>query len=92
MSETHISETAAVDGQFPAEQGNAPVKQLMDSADAAGAPLAGEGGLLQQLSKARLERALQTEMAEHLVHEKGEPAGRGRATCVRSCCLSGCDR
>ncbi|WKK27747.1 IS256 family transposase [Streptomyces olivoreticuli] len=49
----------------------------MDSADAAGAPLAGEGGLLQQLSKALLERALQTEMSEHLGYEKGDPAGRG---------------
>ncbi|MFI0915481.1 IS256 family transposase [Streptomyces abikoensis] len=49
----------------------------MDSADAAGAPLAGEGGLLQQLSKALLERALQAEMTDHLGYEKGDPAGRG---------------
>ncbi|MEU8548965.1 sigma-70 family RNA polymerase sigma factor [Streptomyces roseoverticillatus] len=53
------------------------VEQLMDSADAAGAPLAGEGGLLQQLSKALLERALQTEMSEHPDYEKGDPAGQG---------------
>ncbi|MEY9988448.1 transposase-like protein [Streptomyces sp. V4I8] len=53
------------------------LEQLMDSADATGARLAGEGGLLQQLSKALLERALQTEMSEHLGYEKGDPAGRG---------------
>ncbi|MFI1967482.1 IS256 family transposase [Streptomyces pathocidini] len=53
------------------------VEQLVDSADATGAPLAGEGGLLQQLSKALLERALRTEMTEHLGYEKNDPAGRG---------------
>ncbi|MEU3756596.1 transposase [Streptomyces olivoreticuli] len=62
MTETHIPEPAARE-VVPAEQVDALLEQLMDSADAAGAPLAGEGGLLQQLSKALLERALQTAMS-----------------------------
>ncbi|MEU3755754.1 transposase [Streptomyces olivoreticuli] len=49
----------------------------MDSADAAGAPLAGESGLLQQLSRALLERALQAAMTDDLGCAKGDPAGRG---------------
>jgi transposase-like protein len=76
VTETELSE-AAVGGQLPQEQVEAVLEQLMDSADASGARLAGEGGLLQQLSKALLERALQTEMSEHLGYEKGDPAGRG---------------
>ena len=35
--------------------------------------LIGEGGLLKQLTKALVERALQAEMAEHLGHGKHEP-------------------
>ena len=43
----------------------------------------GENGLLKQLSKAILERALQTEMTDHLGYEKHDPAaivGETRAT------------
>ncbi|MEY9997833.1 hypothetical protein ABIE67_009952 [Streptomyces sp. V4I8] len=50
MTETELSE-AAVGKQLPQEQVEAVLEQLMDSADATGARLAGEGGLLQQLSK-----------------------------------------
>jgi putative transposase len=35
--------------------------------------LIGEGGLLKQLTKALVERALQAEMAEHLGHGRHEP-------------------
>jgi putative transposase len=34
-----------------------------------------ENGLLKQLTKALLERAMQTEMTEHLGYEKHDPAG-----------------
>jgi putative transposase len=37
----------------------------------------GENGLLKQLTKAVLERALQAEMSHHLGYEKHAPAGRG---------------
>ncbi len=35
----------------------------------------GENGLLKQFTKALLERAMQVEMAVHLVYEKNDPAG-----------------
>lgn len=37
----------------------------------------GENGLLKQLTKAVLERALEAEMSHHLGYEKHAPAGRG---------------
>src|SRR6188474_841897 len=36
----------------------------------------GENGLLKQLTKEVLERAMQVEMTEHLGYEKHDPAGR----------------
>lgn len=36
----------------------------------------GEGGLLQQLTKRLLERALGAELTDHVGYEKGDPAGR----------------
>jgi hypothetical protein len=38
----------------------------------------GENGLLKELTKAILERALQAEMTEHLGYEKHDPAGHHR--------------
>jgi putative transposase len=52
-------------------------EELMVSSDASGAQLLGEDGLLTQVTKAVLERALSVEMAEHLGYEKGDRAGRG---------------
>jgi putative transposase len=37
--------------------------------------IAGENGLLKQLTKALLERALQGELTDHLGYEKHDPAG-----------------
>ena len=42
--------------------------------------LIGEHGLLKQLTKAVVERALQAEMAAHLGHDKHEPVATRRAT------------
>ncbi|MCX5208367.1 IS256 family transposase [Kitasatospora sp. NBC_00240] len=53
------------------------VERLMDSADASGAALLGDGGLLTEITRAVLERALEAEMTEHLGYEKHDPAGRG---------------
>jgi putative transposase len=36
----------------------------------------GENGLLKQLTKALLERAMQAEMTDHLGYEKHDPAGK----------------
>ncbi|MBW8706941.1 hypothetical protein MBT84_45655 [Streptomyces sp. MBT84] len=53
------------------------VERLMDRADASGAALLGEGGLLTEVTRAVLERALDAEMTSHLGYEKHDPAGRG---------------
>lgn len=53
------------------------VERLMDRADASGSALLGEGGLLTEVTRAVLERALDTEMAEHVGYEKHDPASRG---------------
>jgi transposase-like protein len=53
------------------------VERLMDRADASGAALLGEGGLLTEVTRAVLERALDVEMTDHLGYEKHDPAGRG---------------
>ncbi|MER7469080.1 hypothetical protein [Streptomyces sp. NPDC097981] len=42
------------------------VERLLDRADASGAALLGEGGLLTEITKAVLERVLEAEMSEHL--------------------------
>ena len=39
--------------------------------------LIGENGLLKQLTKALLERALNAELTHHLGYEKHDPEGRG---------------
>lgn len=50
---------------------------MLDKADASGAALLGEGGLLTEVTKAVLERALEAEMSEHLGYERGDSAGHG---------------
>src|SRR2546429_5996026 len=51
--------------------------QLLGRAQAGGAELLGPDGLLSQVTKAVLERALAEEMTGHLRYEKHDPAGRG---------------
>src|SRR6185437_5659605 len=51
--------------------------QLLGRAAAEGAELLGPDGLLSQVTKAVLERALAEEMTGHLGYEKHDPAGRG---------------
>ncbi|EID08982.1 transposase, partial [Mycobacterium xenopi RIVM700367] len=50
---------------------------LIKDAVKSGTPIDGADGLLTELTKAVLERALQTEMTHHLGYESGDPAGRG---------------
>jgi putative transposase len=50
---------------------------LIKDAVKSGTPIDGADGLLNELTKAVLERALQTEMIHHLGYEAGDPAGRG---------------
>lgn len=51
--------------------------RLLGRAQAEGAELLGPDGLLSQVTKAVLERALAEEMTGHLGYEKHDPAGRG---------------
>jgi putative transposase len=51
--------------------------QLLGKAQAEGAELLGPDGLLSQVTKAVLERALAEEMTGHLGYDKHGPAGRG---------------
>jgi len=51
--------------------------QLLAKAEAEGVELLGPEGLLSQVTKAVLERALAEEMTEHLGYERHDPAGRG---------------
>ncbi|WTR19241.1 IS256 family transposase [Streptomyces sp. NBC_00138] len=55
----------------------AAIDRMLADAEEAGVGIDGAGGLLQQMMKAVLERALQVEMADHLGYESGDPAGRG---------------
>jgi putative transposase len=79
-----MSDTAMVprkNGDRPA--GPAPLideqlaDQLLGKAQAEGVELLGPDGLLSQVTKAVLERALAEEMTGHLGYEKHDPAGRG---------------
>jgi len=51
--------------------------QLLGKAQAEGVELLGPDGLLSQVAKAVLERALAEEMTGHLGYDKHDPAGRG---------------
>ena len=51
--------------------------ELLAKADAQGVELLGPDGLLSQVTKAVLERALGEELTAHLGYEKHDPAGRG---------------
>src|SRR6201981_1696486 len=51
--------------------------QLLGRAQAEGAELLGPDGLLSQVTRVVLERALAEEMTGHLGYEKHDPAGRG---------------
>ena len=50
---------------------------LIKDAVKSGTPIDGADGLLNELTKAVLERSLQTELTHHLGYEAGDPAGRG---------------
>jgi putative transposase len=53
------------------------IDRLVADAEASGTPLDGVDGLINQLTRAVIERALGVEMADHVGYEKGDPAGRG---------------
>ncbi|WP_418002103.1 IS256 family transposase [Mycobacterium sp. PDNC021] len=50
--------------------------EVLAKIDAGELQLTGEGGFLQEMVKAVLERGLQTELSSHLGYDKGDPVGR----------------
>ncbi len=79
-----MSDTSTVprnpDGQEPARQpvvGPELADQLLARAEAGGVGLLGPDGLLAQVTRSVLERALAEELTGHLGYEKHDPAGRG---------------
>lgn len=50
---------------------------MLADAQTAGTPIDGVDGLLNRMTRAVLERALQTEMTHHLGYERDDPAGAG---------------
>src|ERR1700760_1550328 len=55
----------------------AAIDALLADAHAAGTPIDGIDGLLNQMTRAVLERALQGEMSHHLGYDRDDPAGAG---------------
>jgi putative transposase len=53
--------------------------EVMAKIDAGELQITGEGGFLQEMVKAVLERGLKTELTEHLGYDKGDPAARAVA-------------
>jgi putative transposase len=53
------------------------IDALLADVEESGTPLDGPDGLLNQITKAVLERALSAEMADHLGYERGEASGHG---------------
>jgi len=52
------------------------IEELVGRARAEGLQLAGEGGLLQQLTKRLLESALEGEVTDHLGYDRHDPSGK----------------
>lgn len=70
-----VSAETASDGTALVPEGV--LDELMARVEEEGAELLGPDGLLGQVTKAVLERALDEELSDHLGYEKGDPAGRG---------------
>ena len=68
---------AAAAGRLAAALQPAAIDALIADAQAAGTPIDGVDGLLNQMTKAVLERALQGEMSHHLGYERDDPSGIG---------------
>jgi hypothetical protein len=86
LAEGHVMSDTAMVPRKPADGDRAVRRTLVDDeladqllgkAQAEGVELLGPDGLLSQVTKAVLERALADEMTGHLGYDKHDPAGRG---------------
>jgi putative transposase len=75
-TELDVSEKSAARRLAEAFSGEA-LDSLIADAVKSGTPIDGADGLLNELTKAVLERSLQAELTHHLGYEAGDPAGRG---------------
>ena len=71
--ETAASPPNSVDELLTPER----IDQLLADAEAEGLAVDGPGGLLSQLTKAVLERALDAELTDHLGYDRGDVSGYG---------------
>src|SRR3954449_2421785 len=76
QNDPESAETAAARRLAEAFEPSA-IDALLADARASGTPIDGVDGLLNQMTKAVLERALQTEMTDHLGYDRDDPAGIG---------------
>src|SRR3954452_17513085 len=76
QNDPESAETAAA-RRLTKALGPSAIAALLADAKAAGTPIDGVDGLLTQMTKAVLERALQTEMTHHLGYGRDDPAGAG---------------
>jgi putative transposase len=79
-----VSDTEAVEAAVDEVVNDALIQELVARAKDGGIKLAGEGGLLQQLTKKLLESALEGEITDHLGHEAGERIEEGRRSNYRN--------
>src|SRR6476646_3037513 len=83
LAEGHPMKDTATVPRSPGDQDPPPLvgqelaDELLGRAQAGGVELLGPDGLLSQVTRAELERALAEEMTGHLGYEKHDPAGRG---------------
>lgn len=76
-NEYKIGADAVAAGRLARALDPSAIDGLLAEARASGTPIDGADGVLSQMTKAVLERALQAEMVDHLGYDRGDPAGAG---------------
>lgn len=76
-NQSDLDDQTAAAGRLAEAFDPSTIDALLADAQTAGTPIDGVDGLLNQMTKAVLERALQTEMTHHLGYDRDDPAGTG---------------
>lgn len=71
------TETIQQDGQVAAAVPDEVIDQVMAGVDSGGLQLLGPDGVLAELTKRLLDRAMDEELTDHLGYERGDAGGRG---------------